>query len=133
MSGIKKTALFKVPQKERVTALETHVIPWMNQLDPGEQLVVGLPQVLGKWSECDPVIVGRGMQEQFLAWLRKNAKEIEGPIYNLPALNTSFLCMVIDEDFDPRIEIPDNDASQELMGVLISLGNFMTQCDSQAA
>lgn len=130
---MKKFELFTVPQKERVKALETTVIPWMNDLVTGEQLVVGLPQVLGKWDECTPLVVGQGMQDQFLAWLRDNAKDIEGPCYNLPALSAGFLCMVIDENFDPRTDSPTDDASDELKGVLVALGNFMTQHESQAA
>jgi hypothetical protein len=133
MLGIRKTELFTVPQKERVRALETHVVSWMNDLQPNEQLVVGLPKVLCKWGECTPLIVGQGMQSQFLNWLHENATDIEGPIYNLPALTAGFLCMVIDEDFDPRLENPDSNAPKELKGVLIALSNFMTQSESQAA
>ena len=133
MLGIKKAELFTVPQKERLGALEIKVIQWMNELRHGEQLVVGLPKVMGKWDECIPLIVGQGMQEQFLVWLRENASAIHGPVYNLPALTASFLCMVIDEDFDPRLENLDSGESDELRGVLIALGNFMTECESRAA
>lgn len=133
MHGLKKHELFTVPQKERVQKLETTVIPWMNGLEAGEQLVIGLPQVLGAWDQCVPLVVGPGMQEQFLGWLHANAKDVEGPCYNLPALNAYFLCMVIDENFDPRIENPPEDASKELLGVLAALGNFMSQCEAIAA
>lgn len=130
---MKKFELFTVPQRDRVAALETIAMAWMNDLLAGEQLVVGLPQVLGKWDECTPLILGQGMQDQFLAWLQENTKSIEGPVYNLPALTADFLCMIIDENFDPRTEATSKDASNELKGALVSLGNFMTQYESQAA
>jgi hypothetical protein len=133
MLGIKKFRLFTTLQKERVKVIEARVISWMNDLQPGEQLVVGLPQVLGNWNECTPLVVGQGMQDQFLGWLSENSAEIEGPVYNLPTLTAGFLCIIIDEDFDPRIENPDSDAPKELKGVLIALGNFMTQSASEAA
>lgn len=130
---MKKFELFTVPQEERVKALETTIVLWINGLVASEQLVVGLPRVLGSWDECIPLVVGQGMQEQFLTWLHNNAKNIEEPVYNLPALTAEFLCMVIDEHFDPRTESLPEGATDELKGVLVSLGNFMTQHESQAA
>lgn len=130
MSKLKKFELFTVPQNERVEVLKRIVIVWMDNLTSGEQLVVGLPQVLGKWNECTPLVVGPGMQEQFLAWLEDNASYVEGPVYLLPALNSGFLCAVIDEKFDPRTENLD-DPTDELKGVLVTLGNLMTLRESQ--
>jgi len=133
MQGIKKSELFTVPQKDRVKTLETTAIEWMNELKAGEQLVIGLPKVLGKWPECIPLMVGPGMQDQFLAWLRANAEQIHGPHYNLPPLTAGFLCMVIDEDFDPRTKNPPDAASEELRGTLVSLGNYMSDSEAHAA
>lgn len=131
--GMEKFELFTVPQRERVKALETTVIAWMNGLAANEQLVIGLPEVLDKWDECVPLIVGPGMQDQFLAWLRTNAKDIEGPVYNLPRLTADFLCIVVDKDYDPRKEEPPKGASRELLATLTVLGSFMTEHETRTA
>jgi hypothetical protein len=133
VSSIKIYELFVTPQEERVTALEHHVIPWIDRLNPGEKLIVGLPKVLGKWDECDPLIMGPNMQPQFLAWLRENAKGIRGPIYNLPKLNTQFLCIVTDEEFDPRVDDVPDGASSELFGTLASVSAFLTAYEEAMA
>ncbi len=130
---MKKFELFTVPQQDRVKALELHGIAWLDKLAEGERLVIGVPEVLGTWHNCIPLVLNPGMQDPFVAWVRENAQHVEGPVYNLPPLTAPFLCMVVDEDFDPRIQSPPDDTSEELLGVLAALGTFMTQCEAAAA
>ncbi|HWU24415.1 MAG TPA: hypothetical protein VN086_01515 [Candidatus Paceibacterota bacterium] len=133
MKGLKQHELYVVPQKERVQQLEATVISWMNKLSPEERLIVGIPQVLGEWTNSIPVVVGPNMQGEFLDWLNECAEHIQGPTYNLPELTAGFICMLIDNDFDPREQPLPDGASKELVGVLTSHSRLLDGLEVKAA
>lgn len=133
MNGLKQQELYVVPQKERVQQLETTVISWMDKLAPEERLIVGIPHVLGPWTSAIPIVVGPNMQGEFLGWLDEFAEHIKGPTYNLPQITAGFICMVIDNDFDPREQPLPDDASEELVGVLMSHSRFLDGLETKAA
>lgn len=130
---VNKFELFTVSQEDRVEALQKTVPAWMQELTIHEQLVVGIPAVLGKWDQCTVLVLENVMYERYQAWLRSNARDIEGPCYNLPPLNAGFICAVIDRDFDPRFDAPPSDATEELLGMLASLATWMEEREPQPA
>lgn len=121
---IKRYELFTVPQAKRPDELRQTAVSWMDALEPEEFLLVGLPQVLGKWDECVPLVLPPGYQVQFLTWVDENKAEVRGPHFNLPALNASFLCVVLSEHYDPELGIPD-DTTEELRGTLMSFARHI--------
>lgn len=133
MSGIRKFELFTVPQKERPAKLEEVALSFLDQLQTGEYLLIGLPEVIKPWETCTPIIICAEHRQQFLAWVKERTQFIEGPIYNLPPLNASFLCAILTDDYDPRIDGHPENTTKELAGVLASLTAFMNDRDSKAA
>lgn len=133
MSSIRKFELVGVAQKERPAKLESVVLEYLNELRAGESLLIGLPRVLGPWEECTPIIIGTEHRDQFLVWLKESMTEILGPVYNLPALSAFFLCVIMDDRYDPRVDGSPADATPELAGVLASFTAFLNERDAKAA
>lgn len=107
--------LFTVPQMERPDRLRETVVEWLDSLEPNQALLVGLPAVLGNWEACTPLVMPGTYQVEFLTWIDANRDAVRGPVYNLPALTASFLCVVLTEDHDLEEPLPE-DAGEELRG-----------------
>ncbi len=118
---MKRSKLFDPPQKERVSALRSAVSEQLHELEPDELLVVGIPAVLGSWEKCVVLTLGSQMENQFIAWIGQYGESIRGPVFNLPPLTAPFICMVVDNDFDPSVYELASDASSELKGLFASL------------
>lgn len=123
---LKKAVLFTAPQRERVKQLRSIVPQWLSELKHSEQLVVGIPKVLGDWVDAFPVVLNPGMATDFLVWLDEAEETITGPVYNLPALSAPFVCIVIDAAFDPlQHELPRG--GEEITGTFASLARSAKQ------
>tara|TARA_R110000824_G_scaffold401771_1_gene615527 strand:+ start:221882 stop:222262 length:381 start_codon:yes stop_codon:yes gene_type:complete len=118
---MKRFKLYDPSQRERVSVLRSAVSEHLHKLEPDELLVVGIPAVIGPWEKCVVLILGSQMEDQFTTWLGQYGERIRGPVLNLPPLTAPFICMVVDNDFDPcTYELAPN-ASTELKGMFASL------------
>jgi hypothetical protein len=66
MEKIHKSELFVVPQFERVQKMRAVIPEWMSELASNQMLVIGLPPVLGPWSDAVPLVVGGHMITEFI-------------------------------------------------------------------
>lgn len=118
---MKRSKLYAAPQEERVSALKSAVQEQLRELEPDELLVVGIPAVLGSWEKCEVLALGSQMEDHFVTWLEAYGPRIKGPVFNLPPLTAPFICMVVDNDFDPCAYELASDASSELKGLFAAL------------
>ncbi len=130
---MKNVDIIAVPQNERVKKLGAEVLLRMNELSDTEALVVGIPQVLGTWEDAAILVLLKDMQRPFWAWLQQNAESIKGPVYNLSPLNASFLCMVVDKNYDPRQESLIIGTSEAQRGVLKAFCKLVDESERKTA
>jgi hypothetical protein len=122
---IKQSELITVPQYKRVERMREVIPAWMAKLSFREVLVVGLPACIDSWENAALLVLKDHMIADFKCWLESSAEIITGPNYNLPPLNTHFLLMVIDIEYDPNIhEIPKH-CSEAMRATLKNLATHI--------
>jgi hypothetical protein len=70
-------------------------------------------------------VLGRGMQDEFAAWLAENSECIRGPSFNLPTLNGFFTCIIAKEDYDPAIDGIPSELGAEIRDTLTTFDTLL--------